>query len=354
MKKNKMMRLASLLLVMVLMSTCVIGGTFAKYTTQDSASDTARVAKWGVELAVVGNLYGETYGEGDKIIEDNAMNASVQSLNAADDVVAPGTQNDDGMTFSLQGKPEVSGTVTATLVYENIYLNAGTYGVMVPVPAGTVTEANFNEFGDLYTVSDNSYTKATAYSGTNYYTLEDVVTLGVPYYPVEYAMISNAHGVTYNTTYGGDLSIDTLAGLAGQIGGQFGSATTGPVVDAGKTTVTYSGTNFVPNQDLEDVVKLGNQKITWKWDFCQNTDAHVDGDDTDVGTDGNDACAFCKADTILGLLQAKGNTNAPLNGEVVKLNGTTYGAPVAATGNELKDYNLESYFELDITVTQTD
>ncbi|MFR0985955.1 MAG: hypothetical protein ACLSFZ_04975 [Frisingicoccus sp.] len=45
MKKNRMMRLASSLLVLTLLTTCVISGTFAKYTTQAGGSDTARVAK---------------------------------------------------------------------------------------------------------------------------------------------------------------------------------------------------------------------------------------------------------------------------------------------------------------------
>ena len=47
MKKNTMMRLASVLLIAVLMSTCAISGTFAKYVTSDSSSDSARVARWG-------------------------------------------------------------------------------------------------------------------------------------------------------------------------------------------------------------------------------------------------------------------------------------------------------------------
>ena len=49
MKKNRMMRLASILLVLVLMTSSVVGGTFAKYTTSVEGYDTARVAKWGFE-----------------------------------------------------------------------------------------------------------------------------------------------------------------------------------------------------------------------------------------------------------------------------------------------------------------
>lgn len=50
MKKNRMMRLASLLLVLVLMTSSVVGGTFAKYTSTQSGSDTARVAKWSFNV----------------------------------------------------------------------------------------------------------------------------------------------------------------------------------------------------------------------------------------------------------------------------------------------------------------
>ena len=55
MKKNKMMRLASAMMVLTLMSTSVISGTFAKYVTKGEATDKARVAKWGVEVIVEGS-----------------------------------------------------------------------------------------------------------------------------------------------------------------------------------------------------------------------------------------------------------------------------------------------------------
>ena len=61
MKKNRMMRLASILLVATLMSTCTISGTFAKYVTTASGSDTARVAKWGVTVTANGALFDHVY-----------------------------------------------------------------------------------------------------------------------------------------------------------------------------------------------------------------------------------------------------------------------------------------------------
>ena len=52
MKKNKMMRIASVLLVAVLLSTCAISGTFAKFTTSANLeSDKATVATWSIKVA---------------------------------------------------------------------------------------------------------------------------------------------------------------------------------------------------------------------------------------------------------------------------------------------------------------
>ena len=50
MKKNNTMRVAAGLAVAALLSTCLVSGTFAKYTTSGESSDTARVAKFGIEL----------------------------------------------------------------------------------------------------------------------------------------------------------------------------------------------------------------------------------------------------------------------------------------------------------------
>ena len=45
------------LLLSLIHISCVISGTFAKYTTQAGGSDTARVAKWGVEVSSTGMLF---------------------------------------------------------------------------------------------------------------------------------------------------------------------------------------------------------------------------------------------------------------------------------------------------------
>ena len=101
MKKNKMMRIASVLLVAVLMSTCAISGTFAKYVTSANSSDSARVAKFGVEITANGNIFAANY--------DNTVTAE----GGTPDLVAPGTSGNLA-SMTLTGKPEVSVKVTYT------------------------------------------------------------------------------------------------------------------------------------------------------------------------------------------------------------------------------------------------
>ena len=340
MKKNKMMRLASILLVCVLLTTSVISGTFAKYTTQDSASDVARVAKWGVELQVVGNLYGDSYGENNKIVLDNNDKITVQAADYssnATDVVAPGTQNDEGFTFSLKGQPEVDGQITTEIVTQNIFLKEGTYGIMVPVADGVVNEANFDEFvDDLYTTDGTRYTKADTWTNTSYFTLEDYVELHVDadadkneaaYYPVVYTMTGNT------TNPGPDYTKDTLAEIVTALKEKFKVA----VVTNTNATTTYQGVaTFDSNTNLATAFLADGLTVKWAWAI----------DTDDCAKVGDEAGNLCKADTILGNLLAARNGEA-IN--VVKLSGTSYVALEQYT-----DYCLDTQFSIDITVTQVD
>lgn len=97
MRKNKMMRAASGLLVAVLLSTCAISGTFAKYTTSANGTDSARVAKWGFtggSTITISDLFKNTY--------DTTVKSST-------DVIAPGTTGSAEFGFTYGG----DGSVTA-------------------------------------------------------------------------------------------------------------------------------------------------------------------------------------------------------------------------------------------------
>lgn len=116
MKKNKAMRMASALLVLTLLTTCVISSTFAKYTTSAEGSDSARVAKWGFEAeddsVVLDDLFAKVY--------TSANGDTVKSANA-DKVIAPGTENAVDFSFAYNttsntiAAPEVAYTFTVAV-----------------------------------------------------------------------------------------------------------------------------------------------------------------------------------------------------------------------------------------------
>lgn len=108
MKKNRMMRIASVLLVAVILTTCAISGTFAKYVTSNGGSDTARVAKFGVTVTNTGALFLEDYGWDDDsyTVGDNTVESSDTFK-----VVAPGTTHSN-TDVVLEGTPEVAVKVT--------------------------------------------------------------------------------------------------------------------------------------------------------------------------------------------------------------------------------------------------
>lgn len=84
MKKNRMMRLASLLLICVLLTTSVISGTFAKYISNVEVEDEARVAYWGFGKApaITFDLFDGEY---------TSANGTTVDSEDGDNVVAPGT-----------------------------------------------------------------------------------------------------------------------------------------------------------------------------------------------------------------------------------------------------------------------
>ena len=102
MKKNKMMRIASVLLVAVILTTCAISGTFAKYVTSGNGSDNARVAKFGVTVTGTADTFKETYAK-----NDTGFTLAANSVVSTEDVVAPGTSGFLA-AFTITGTPEVA------------------------------------------------------------------------------------------------------------------------------------------------------------------------------------------------------------------------------------------------------
>lgn len=137
MKQRNLMRVGGILLVGTLVTSCFVGGTFAKYVSEGEGTDLARVAKWGVEVDVKGGGFKETYGKddtdseiyGNTVISDGAVEVQytlggpVQVSN----VIAPGTKGQFG-GVTITGKPEVAVHVQTTATVELSGWNVGEGG----------------------------------------------------------------------------------------------------------------------------------------------------------------------------------------------------------------------------------
>lgn len=173
MKKTKVMRLLSLLLVMTLISTCAISGTFAKYVTRASGEDQARVAKWGVLVSIEGSAFATKYEATDEAYLEDGGEFSVVASNE-EQVVAPGTSSEevgDTLVASVKGTPEVAAR----------YILEGAAVTDVVLPAGTYTD-----YTQLVKADDGTY----GYTGT--------FTLDKDYAPVKWNLTITKGGTTVN------------------------------------------------------------------------------------------------------------------------------------------------------------
>ncbi len=310
--KNKFVKIACAMLIMCVITTAAIGTTLAKYTTGSSASDTARVAKWGVEVSTSGTMFGKAYQ--DTIVEDGNAEATVQSnhnASFAQKVVAPGTKNDTGIQIKIVGTPEVEFNLSAQIekAAKDIFLAEGTYGVMVAaqgINAATdfAAEKVYYLDGANYVAADLTYYLANPTAA--YYKLTDEATVAAGgYYPIAWTASVNVDGTYFEQTPPYPTLAAALNGLVDGINNYDGTA-------------GVAG-SFNPNTKVNLVYKL-----TWAWAF-----------------EGNNA-----ADTILGNLMAA--NQGTFSGYVVKANATGYTA-VATT-----DYSLEVGCGFSVTATQVD
>ena len=234
MKKNKMMRLASFLLVAVLLTTSIISGTFAKYVTSDETGDQARVAKFGVVVTGSGKLFDKTYFRanvntpGGDANDTNDTILTVESSNG-DNLVAPGTKSwDSGLSIAVTGTPEVDVMVTYDLdAVEDVFLKAAT------------------NLPDMTTGNK-----------------EDTFDNDEDYYPIKFTVkrITKVPGVVSTTT-------ETIA--------------EGLTLAELKTTFEGLSQRYDANTVLEEVA--GTLVITWEWDFDDNGEGTYDKQDTLLG-----------------------------------------------------------------------
>lgn len=205
MKKNRMMRVASALLVAVLLTTCAISGTFAKYVTSGSGSDSARVAKFGVTVSGTADTFKETYAK-----NDNSFTLAANTVVSTEDVVAPGTSGSMA-AFTITGTPEVAVRVafTGTLELGDKWVDsASKYYCPIEITVGSTTfkgtaYASADEFEAAVNDEIATYTK-------DYEANKDLSTIGAdaPAISWKWAFTGNDD---VKDTYLGDQAADSNA-----------------------------------------------------------------------------------------------------------------------------------------------
>lgn len=324
MKKNKTLRAAGILFLATMLTTCMTAGTFAKYTTSDSANDSARVAKFGVTVTADGSLFGEEYASkegGDKPISfsGNEHTGTVQVSTQGENVVAPGTKNDTGLGFVISGKPEVDVEINTTVdidTVKTVYLRKGSYAVMSKL--NNVTEENFVP-ESVYVKESDSYKHPTEYAAdAEYYKAVNKLSFNdYDYNPIvyQYQDETGEHFQAY----------DDLKNLC-------------DAINRDNQGITCDG-KYKANTDL----KTCTRTLTWYWLISNPESPYSPKDPL------KDA-----KDTILGDIAA--------GSIVVKTtdDGATYSPVEAAkeatdtTAATKGDYNLTVSFNMAVTVDQID
>lgn len=126
-RKNHTLKLAGILLALVLVTSCFVGGTFAKYVISGTGKDTARVAKFGVKITANGSTFAEEYATDDGTVVGTIAKSVVSSQNKVK-VVAPGTKgNMASMTLSGSAEVAVKVTYKATVNLGDKWVADGAY-----------------------------------------------------------------------------------------------------------------------------------------------------------------------------------------------------------------------------------
>jgi|GEM_PF-2471515 len=268
-QRNKKTRIVSLMLVLTLITTCLLSSTLAKYTTQLSGKDNARVAAWGFESGTLTSSTATLSLFKDQYTTDGT-NVTVEAFDADgsndDSVVAPGTSGT--IDLDIKGSSEVS-----TKIDYAITATAGSTNIT----AGTVvTTGGTYKVPMIYAVTyDNGTGTVTEYYSDYYATNGDKIDGSN-----NYSLLYNSGGDTYNFILNGP-SNGTPTSTADS---PQSVKISGNVADMAGALSTASAA-IDPNTPYSD----HNAVITWYWPYERYTAANTlspvqDTIDTALGT----------------------------------------------------------------------
>lgn len=253
-KSNKSVKTAVLLFGAVLLTTSLLGGTLAKYVgTIGEASDTARVARWGLtEEAQSLDMFDTAY------LSPDGLNTTVKNVTDPSDgqnVIAPGTKGD------VVVLPSISESKLKNV--EAAFQVSYSYGEY----------ANENVFGKYLGNWNNA---EDGNSGSNWLPLRFSV----------YKYNASEAGTDKYTTKIYDGVFEKGASALNEAGVDDGTAQLSALNDAirnaDSSEIIYPGDSLT---DKQDKLKRMGLKIVWEWPFERDnvTSIPVDKNDTVVG-----------------------------------------------------------------------
>lgn len=293
MKKNKMMRIASILMVATLITTCAISGTFAKYVTKASGEDKARVAKWGIVLDISGSsVFADKYAATDaKYLEAGGVNSVVSSVEG-EKVVAPGTNAKEAngqLVAHVKGTPEVATRYTLVVdKAQDVVLPAGTYTDYTELVLKNGEYGYFNTFtlDKAYAPIkwDLAIAKGTAITADNPGT-SLAATLWTAFADKQTTLTNYGFSADGVSIYDAVEIIKKVAGNDGYV----------KLVDKALSNVVKGGRNFQLNVDAT----TGKIELSYDFDANKDMDFYF-GLDWEWAFEQENVELYDKADTFLG------------------------------------------------------
>ena len=147
-RDNTLMKFTTFVLLITIVAIALVSGTYAKYTSTATATGTAKVAKWSIELngdeiTTMGDDETVSFDLFDTLKEDDV---STNEDNVADGVIAPGT----GGAFALE--VENLSEVDAEYTIDFQVTNASSVPVEFSTDNGATWKA-WNEIVDITTTA---------------------------------------------------------------------------------------------------------------------------------------------------------------------------------------------------------
>ena len=113
--KKKLMRFNLAALALVMVTSVLISGTFAKYTTAVSAQDTALIAKWDISSAGLGEMKDENGDPKTNVMDlfNHAYDEAILQNVGEDYILGPGVE--DEFVVNLKGQSDVDALISLTI-----------------------------------------------------------------------------------------------------------------------------------------------------------------------------------------------------------------------------------------------